>query len=392
MLTWNHFIPDHDRWLRLLADQFKRDYGIEVQIDAIGHADLPARLASEAATRSGHDIVMLRSDLAGAYTYAESLADLSDVAELLGKRYGGWFQLAMQSSIVAGSWRAIPYFYLDYPQVYRDDLFRQVGIPQPITWDDVLRAGRDLKRLGFPIGIAISHCNDSVGDLTSLLWSFGGSWVKGDGKTVAINSPQTRRALEFVRRLFDEAMTPEVLAWDDASNNRFILSGKGSWTINGVSIYFAAKRDVPQLAEKLRYALPPLGPAGQYGYATLISYGVWRWSDNLKPAKRFLTYLIDHFEEGFRASGGYNQPLLRSFAKKPMPILGEDPRISALQEYGRIARTLGFPGPPTRAAEEVQARFIIPDMFARAVTGASLQEAIEWAEAEISAIYRKHFR
>ena len=32
-------------------------------------------------------------------------------------------------------------------------------------------------------------------------------------------------------------MEAEVLSWDDASNNRFILSGKGSWTPNAISIY-----------------------------------------------------------------------------------------------------------------------------------------------------------
>ena len=49
--------------------------------------------------------------------------------------------------------------------------------------------------------------------------------------------------------------------------------------------------------------------------------------------------------EAVKISEGYNQPLLKEFRKKPMPILGDDPRFTMLQDFDQYARTSGNPGP-----------------------------------------------
>src|SRR5207245_4872750 len=73
-------------------------------------------------------------------------------------------------------------------------------------------------------------CSSDLGDanvtLLSIMWSYGASYVGKDGKTITINSKETRTAMDFVKRLYIEAMDPEVLAWDDASNNRCLNAGK----------------------------------------------------------------------------------------------------------------------------------------------------------------------
>src|SRR5690606_28253209 len=197
-----------------------------------------------------------------------------------------------------------------------------------------------------------------------LLWSFGASVVAEDGTTITLDSQETRNALLFVKELFDRAMTPEVLSWDDAGNNRFMLSGRGAWTENAISVYNAAKNENPELAARLWHKLPPSGPGGTYGYGSPYAYGIWKFSKNIEPAKQWLAYIMEHFADGFRASQGYNQPLLLDYAKPPMPILSEDPQIAPLQDYAQIARTAGFPGPVTNTATNLVSQYVIPDMFA----------------------------
>ena len=46
-----------------------------------------------------------------------------------------------------------------------------------------------------------------------------------------------------------EASPPEVYAWDDAGNNRWLISGKGSGIMNPPSAWSVAKRDNPKVAE-----------------------------------------------------------------------------------------------------------------------------------------------
>ena len=72
-----------------------------------------------------------------------------------------------------------------------------------------------------------------------------------------------------------------------------------------------------------------------------------------------------------------------------MPILGTDPKLQLLQDVGQYAATVGYPGPPTSAAGQVNNTYVIPNMFAKAVSGAKPEQAIAAAEQEIKNIYQK---
>jgi multiple sugar transport system substrate-binding protein len=225
-----------------------------------------------------------------------------------------------------------------------------------------------------------------------VLWAFGSSWVAKDGKTVTLRSPQTTQALEFAKQLYDETMTPEVLAWDDAGNNRFMISGRGSWTLNAASVYYAGMKSNPEIGKNIFHSLPPTGPTGLgYNYSLLNAFGIWQFSPNVAPAKQWLTYFMDHWMDGYKVVAGYNYPALAAYAKIPMPIINDVPNLKDLQGIPQIARGNGFPGPMTVAAGEVNAEYIIPDMFAKVMSGGKIPDAIAWAEEQVLKIYRKHY-
>jgi multiple sugar transport system substrate-binding protein len=117
--------------------------------------------------------------------------------------------------------------------------------------------------------------------------------VPEDGKTITIHSPHTAQALEYVKTLYHDCMEDQVLSWDDAGNNRYLLSGRDSWTINAISIYEAAKKSVPALVKVLNHALMPAGPVRRVAAVPYWSIGVWKFSKNLDVAKEFLRY---HFQ------------------------------------------------------------------------------------------------
>ena len=47
----------------------------------------------------------------------------------------------------------------------------------------------------------------------------------------------------------------------------------------------------------------------------------------------------------------------------------------------------GYAGPPSRKASEAMAKYIIVDMFAKAIQGTPPEEALKWATAEMKKIY-----
>jgi len=70
-------------------------------------------------------------------------------------------------------------------------------------------------------------------------------------------------ALEYFAKLM-QWLPPEVYAWDDAGNNRWLISGKGSAIMNPPSAWTVAKRDNPKVAEQVWHHDMPKGPAGRF--------------------------------------------------------------------------------------------------------------------------------
>ena len=110
----------------------------------------------------------------------------------------------------------------------------------------------------------------------------------------------------------------------------------------------------------------------------------------IQAAKEFLAYFTDNDQEGMKQSRGYNMPFLRDQYKKPMPMLGNDPKLAVLQEQDKITAFFGHPGPMTPAAQEVLTTFIVPDMFTRVARGGDIEETMKWGVGEIRRIYAKH--
>src|SRR5207244_12360521 len=106
---------------------------------------------------------------------------------------------------------------------YRAADCARVRARPPATWDDRLRAAGKLKKAGHPVGLPISQCEDANSIFYPLLWSFGASVADAKNK-LTLDSPQTRAALGYVRKLFAQ-MDATVLSWDDSGNNKHMLSG-----------------------------------------------------------------------------------------------------------------------------------------------------------------------
>jgi len=390
ILAWHHFVPAYDAWLDKWTEEWSVKSGVKAVIDHVPHLQIPAKIAAEVATQSGHDIVQLVGS--GTERWIRALADVQDVADRLAKRHGGWTPLAENyAQAKDGKFHSVPDFFIDFPGLYRKDLWTEVGMPNgPDAWDDLLQGGTRLKAKGFPIGIGLAHHDDARASWRAIMWSYGAAEVAKDGTTITYNSREMREALKFNKALYKDAMTPEVLAWDDSSNNRFLASGRGSWIHNSISAYRTIEQRDPELASKIWVQLSPKGPAARRSFAHCCAYGVTTFSKSQDAAKAYLEALVDSYRQGAQASTGYNMPMLREFATPPLPIVSEDPRLKPLEQDADYHFTIGYPGTLTSAAEEVYRQFIMVDALAQFCTDKlDLESAIKWGEEKIKAVYAK---
>jgi multiple sugar transport system substrate-binding protein len=396
ILQWSHFIPEYDKWIDAFARDWGKQNGVTVTIDHIPHLELPARAAAEVSAGAGHDIFGFNGS-GGPHLYAKHTLDLTAVVEEVEKKHGKVLPMGHQVAWndEPKGWSAFPDYFIDFPGLYRKDLWDEIGMT-PDTWEDVRVGGAKLKQKGYPLGIALSHCVDANNSWNSVLWSYGASVCDKTGKTVTIDSKETLEAVKFIRALYKETMDPEVLSWDDASNNRFLASGRGSWIHNPISAYRSIQKSNPALADKLFLWKTPAGPVRRLAAGAPNSYVVWKFARNKDTALEFLRHYADSYTDAFKASTGYNHPLFDNLVPTPMPILSNDPsshppdKLKVLETAGEWCAVFGYPGPGTPAADEVTNNYVIPDMMANAATDKmSPEDAIKWAANEIKGIYNK---
>ena len=396
VLQWSHFVPQFDTWFDGFAKDWGKKNGITVTVDHIPHLEVPARAAAEVAAGAGHDLIMF-SGFGGPHLFEKHLQDLSGLIDELEKKHGKVQQIGRQIAYNEGTktWSAFPDYYIRFPGLYRKDLWEEIGM-KPDTWEDIRVGGAKLKAKGNPIGIGLGHSVDPNLSYRSMLWSHGASECDETGKRVTLDSKETLEVVKFVRALYKEAMEPEVLSWDDASNNRYLASARGSWIHNPISAYRSIQKATPDLADKIYVWKTPAGPVRRLACGAPNSYVVWRFARNKDTAIEFLRYYASRWVEAFEASTGYNHPLFANIVPKPMPILSNDPtshppdKLQVLQTANEWHATYGYPGPAGPASDEVVNNFILVDMMAKAATDqATPEEAVAWAQKEIEPIYRK---
>jgi ABC-type glycerol-3-phosphate transport system substrate-binding protein len=190
-----------------------------------------------------------------------------------------------------------------------------------------------------------------------------------------------------------EVNPPEVYAWDDAGNNRWIISGKGSGIMNPPSSWAVAKRDNPQIAEKIWHHAMPKGPKGRFVGQLPQFYGVWSFSKNKQAAKDLLLFISqrESMAQLVEASFGYDLPSFKSMYdfdtwKKVGPPTG-----TAYSYPPRGDEQTSIAGAPARSevGAQIYNQAINTVMVAKITQGhEKIDNVIKWAEKELEGTLR----
>jgi ABC-type glycerol-3-phosphate transport system substrate-binding protein len=394
-LRWSDFVPASDVLLKgQITQECQKATGITLTVETINAIDLQYRITSAIQSGTGADITMLTG---GPQLYAESIADAGDVAEEIGKAQGGYHDLSKLAATVGNKWIGVPWAIIGGLIAYRKSWFEEIGYNTfPETWDTLLDAGKKLKAKGRPIGQTVGH---SLGDAPAwwypYLWSWGGKEVEADGKTVVLNSRETIESVKFAVGFWKDTCDDGGLAWDDTSNNRAFLSGTISATNNPGSIYIEARRkpDVHQtekgapMWKDILHARIPKGPGGQFNLPNPFTNMLMGYSKNQKAAKDFLRWMHSKpiFAEWFTSQQGYSNGATRDWLKDK--VWEVDPVMLPFRDIPPFGRLQGYAGPLNRKAAEVATKYLITDMYAKAIQGMPAENAVKWAHDEAVKVY-----
>jgi len=373
VLRWKRFVQgDEDAYManvRRFSEQFK----VEVRVDHEGWEDVRPKAAVAANVGSGPDIILGTND--DANLYPDKLVDVTDLANYLGKKYGGWFPICEQYLRPDGKkWIGIPFGAAGNALVYRDSQVKAAGFNSfPKDTDGFLKLMQALKAKNTPGGFALGNATGDGNSWTHwLVWSHGGKLVDNNNKVV-IDSPETIKALEYGKELY-ATFVPGTLSWLDPSNNKAFIDGQLSLTANGISVYYAAKNSndpkVKEMVADIQHANMPIGPAGvPTEFNLFFNQMVFKYSKYPKAAKEFIRFMMEQEQYGpwMQAAIGYVAHPLKAYDSNP--IWTADPKHTPYRDAMKIMRPAGFSGKLGYASAGATADFIVVNMVAEAVSG-----------------------
>ena len=404
---WDHWVPNANDATDKLVREWAEKEKVEVKIDFITSQGNKLLLtgAAESQAKAGHDILALSTWLPA--RYKDQLVPMNDVmepliatngavnatVEYLGKIDGKWLGVpATVGSQIKGPCSRIDYMK-DLAGIDVQAMYPAGSAPKAEAWtfETFLKAAEACHKGGHPFGIGLGTTADNVDTAGAIFHGFGAMLVDAKGNITA-KSDAVRQALDFYKKLM-VFLPSDVAAWDDASNNKFLISGQASLIMNPPSAWAVAKRDAPKVAEQLWTHGFAQGPKGRFAPFVPFFWSVWDFSKNIPAAKSLIAYLstASSTEKMVNASGGYDLPSFEKLTTFKVWAEAEPPK-GTLYHYPnpynhQVLSVAGAPA-PHKIAEQIYTQATQTQMAVRYFRGEPLEQTLAWAEGEIEGFMR----
>jgi hypothetical protein len=408
--VWDHWVPGANDTLKAICTEWGEKNHVDVQIDFITSvSDKDILTASaEAQARTGHDIMQHRSWQV--QVHRDVLEPVDDVIDRLVKAHGPIATISDYLARSDGKWKGVPtiagsqvkpccsrldlykqYCGIDVTKIFPFGDNRDKALVDSWNWDLYLSTAEKLSKAGFPIGLPMGQTSDAIDWVGALFRSYGAIFVD-EKDAIKVDSAETRMALDYAKKLMS-FNPPDVYAWDDAGNNKWLISGKGSSIMNPPSAWSVAKRDNIKIAEQCWTHDMPRGPKGRFAPYLPFFYGIWSFGQNKSAAKELVHHIVDkpQARRQVQASNGYDLPAFKSYydfdtwktvAPPPGTVYNYPPRGD---EELSIA---GYPARPDIAAQ-IYNQSLQTVMIAKVAQGGEkIDDVIKWAEGECEGYLR----
>jgi ABC-type glycerol-3-phosphate transport system substrate-binding protein len=403
---WDHWVPGADAAIKKQVDDWAQKNNVTVELDFITSSGnkLQVTSAAEAQAATGHDLMTFATW--DAHNYADKLEPMDDVIKSLEAKAGPFNDVAKYlCQNKAGNWVAVPstwgsqakpccgrismlkdFMGLDVTQMY--PAHENQGAGKDWTWEgSFLKAAEAAMKGGHPFALGLGQTTDSVDWVGALFTSYGAELVDKEGK-IQVNSPAVNQVLEYAQKLV-KFLPADAVSYDDASNNRALISGKSALVFNPPSAWAVAKKDNIKVASDCWTFPNPAGPKGRFIPYLGWWWGVWKFSKEKTAAKEMIEYLMqrDVVQAREPATEGYDLPPQNSMMDFKVWSEVEPPKGVVynypLRPWNNAEFGIACAPAPADIAVQIYNAGVGPTMLAKLKGGASIKDVISWAQNQV---------
>jgi ABC-type glycerol-3-phosphate transport system substrate-binding protein len=407
---WDHWVPAGNAAMGKIVQAWAEENKVEVTIDfitTVGNKNL-LTIAAEAQAKTGHDVQAFPAW--EIHNNQQNLEPVDDVVDPLLKQYGAINPVVEYLSKIDGHWMAVPSSSGSQykPSCARISTFKQAGVdvqawyparPEHTpdsdqwTWEKLLELAPVVQKAGLPFGLGLGQTTDSVDFVGALFRSYGAELINAKGE-VTVKSDAVAQALEYMVKLA-KFLPSDVYSYDDASNNRALISGKSSLIFNPPSAWAVAKRDNPTVAADCWTFPTPAGPKGRFVPFLPYFWGIWSFSKNKPAAKALLAHLCqrEQVEALCAAVSGYDIPPFLDMSdfkvwSEVEPPLGTVYNYPIRPFHKATPSIAALPASPDIAVQ-IYNRATMTTMVAKLTQGGQkMEDVLAWAQDELEGFAR----
>ena len=407
---WDHWVPGANEVMQKQVNAWAEKNKVEVTVDFITSSGKKILItaAAEHQASNGHDFIQMYNWDVG--NFANRLEPVDDVVKTMTDKFGGYGPISEYLGKSEGHWSAVPSSTgtLNLTCCGRISMLKKfagidvqamfpAGPADPKasegwTYDAFLKAAEACHKAGFPFGLGLGSTDDSTNNTGVLYAAFGADLVNEKGE-ITVDSPAVRNFLEYAQKLV-KFLPNDTVSYDDASNNRALISGKSALIMNPPSAWAVAKRDAPAVAEDTWHFPMPIGPKGRFIPYNFSFYGTWAFGKNKTASKELIAHLQQREQVEGRCvvSEGYDIPPLVSMSdfkvwEEVNPPKGTVYNYPIRPWHNAKQNMTAYPAPRDKAVQMFN-RAVHPTLLAKLHSGQSIDEAITWAKNELEGFTR----
>lgn len=411
LALWDHWVPTGNAAMKKLVEAWAEKNKVDVALDfltSVG-SKINITMAAEAQAKTGHDVFAF--DSWTVQQFGDSLSPMDDVMKRLIAKYGKLGHAYEYLGVSEGRWLAVPVGWGSAPLTpcARISLLKkfanvdvQAWFPahpstpeasKDWTYDMQMKIAEASFKNGYPMGFGCGNASTDANQTWGATFgAFGADLVDAKGKIV-VESDNVKQVMEYCLRM-TKFMPADAVSWDDASNNRALISGKATYIWNPPSAWAVAKRDAPQVAEDCWTFPNPTGPKGRMVPHRPYFWGIWKFAQNKSAGADIIEYLSqrEQVEALAAAVSGYDIPPFTSMTDLKIWSEVEPPKGTIYNYPVRPWHNAEYYIPGSSAAPEIAtqiwSRGIYPGMIARLMSGKTIKESIDWAKDELEGFSR----